>query len=137
MTIQEIHDDSIDQQCEFCKTFRQLNFTQMTVGEGCADRLNSRIICLPLCENCQTVEYLVCSSEDEPEHPSPGSFGHRHRLLVDVLRDRLIQSGQVVEGLELDEDKVQEPTQQEIDRWFEDGLRLERRGERKKNGKQD
>ena len=129
MTICEILDDSIEQQCEFCKTIRKLSLNQMAVGSGCNGRLNSNIISLPLCENCHTVEYLICSSKDESDHPSPGSYGHRHRLLVDVLRSRLVKSGRVVAGLDPDNDKGREPTPEEIDRWFEGRLMLRRRQE--------
>lgn len=80
MPILTFHDDQLTQRCAACGAERDL----------AADALANRddvppgVLALPACP-CGAREFLVRSPANEPPHPQPGSFGHRHRLLVDAL----------------------------------------------------
>lgn len=79
MPILTIHDDQLTQRCAACGAERDLSADALT------DRRDEpQILVLPACP-CGAREFLVSSPANEPPHPQPGSFGHRHRLLVDAL----------------------------------------------------
>ena len=129
MAIVELTDEHIEQVCETCGTVRTIDLNAVIAGIKREDQINPMIVQMAPCANCGSKEFFIGSTQDEPEHPSPGSYGHRHRLLVDILRSRLVKSGKIVEGMDPDNDKGREPTPQEIDRWFKGKLRLKRKKE--------
>jgi hypothetical protein len=126
MTIKEITEDSIEQTCEVCGQVRSANLDNIAIGVVNEDRINGDIIPLPKCESCGAIEYLIPSKEDEPDHPSPGSLGHRHAMLVDVLHERLAKRGRVAEGVEANKLKKKKRPKEELDHWFKEGLKLEK-----------
>ncbi|HEU4411835.1 MAG TPA: hypothetical protein VFS43_41730 [Polyangiaceae bacterium] len=79
------------------------------------------VVALAPCAPCGAVEFLLPSPEGEPEHPSPGSRGHLHRLLVDHLHARLLAAGG--DGGEPGRPRPG-PSDEELRRWFPGGLRL-------------
>lgn len=125
MAISEIVERGIEQTCEVCGTSRTIDDEALSVGvQG-----DGAIIPLPPCESCGAVEYLVRSSVKDREHPSQGSFGHRHQLMVDVLHSRLLKRGRVAKGIDNDMAKGRERTPEELERWFKGKLRLRREQE--------
>ena len=91
MTIQEITSDEVEQCCENCGQTRRLKLADLTVGVTREEEPpDAKVVPLPKCENCGAAEFLFPSPEDEPDHPSPGSFGHLHRIMVDVLHSQLL-----------------------------------------------
>jgi hypothetical protein len=126
MTIKEITEDSIEQTCDVCGRVRSANLDDLTVGIMNEGQINGDMIPLPKCESCGAIEYLIPSKDDAPNHPSPGSLGHRHAMLVDILHERLVSKGRVIKELESSQLKKKKRTEEEIDRWFKDGLKLER-----------
>jgi hypothetical protein len=124
MTINEITEQSIEQTCDFCGHVRSSNMDDLTVGIATNSHINADVVPLPPCESCGAAEYLIPSAEDAPDHPAPGSFGHRHAILVDILHERLVERGRVASGIETAKLKKRKRTKEEIDHWFEDGLDL-------------
>lgn len=124
MTIKKITDDTIEQTCDACGSKSTHNLDELTVGVVIDQQINADIIPLPNCHSCGAIEYVIPTKEDAPDHPSAGSFGHRHAILVDILHERLVQRGRVATGIETTNLKKRQRTQEEIDRWFKDGLEL-------------
>ncbi len=128
MTIREITDTTLEQTCDACGRVRSANLEDLSVGTAIetdlGTDLNADVIPLPNCDQCGAVEFLIPSAEDAPDYPSQGSFGHKHAILVDVLYDRLVQRGRVTDGIEASGLKKKKRTEQEINRWFQEGLRL-------------
>ena len=124
MTIREISDETVEQTCDVCGNVRTVDLEDISVGMVTEEQINDSVIPLSRCDSCGAVEYLIPSKEDAPEHPSPGSFGHRHAILVDVLHKRLVDQGHFIKELEPDKHKKKKRTKEEIGRWFKDGLRL-------------
>ena len=127
MTIREITEEGIEQTCDICERVRQFSLDDITVGMVTEEQINDTVIPLPKCDNCGSVEYLIPSKEDAPEHPSPGSFGHLHAILVDLLHEQLVNQGRLIQELTPDKLKKKKRTNEEIERWFKDGLRLRER----------
>jgi hypothetical protein len=123
MAITEVREDSIDQVCAQCSGVRTIAFSEVEVGMVRDSHADSTIVPLPACLNCGAQEYLLCSRDDQ-EHPSPGSHGHLHRLLVDTLYGRLVKAGRVVEGLDAKDIPEREPSAEVLAQWFKDGLKL-------------
>ena len=124
MAIREIRVSDFDQECAKCGAVRALTFSSVEVGVARDNQVDGRIIPLPSCASCGATEFLLRSPVGE-EHPSQGSYGHKHRLLVDMLHARLVQRGRLAEGLKPAEVPTKEPPAAVIDRWFKDGLRLD------------
>ena len=124
MTINEITEQSIEQTCDFCGHVRSSNMDDLTVGIATDNQINADVVSLPPCERCGAAEYLIPSAEDAPDHPAPGSFGHRHAILLDVLHERLVQRGRVTSGIDIATPKKKKHSPEEINLWFKDGLKL-------------
>ena len=124
MTIKEIADETIEQTCDACGNLRTANIDDLTIGVATEEQINPNVVQLPPCESCGATEFLIPSKEDAPDHPSPGSIGHRHAMLVDVLHERLITRGRVIAGVEADKLKKKKRTKDELDQWFKEGLKL-------------
>ena len=130
MPIREIDDDFIEQGCAACEAVHRVGLDDLRVGVSREGKVDPSVVPLPPCESCGAVEFLIRSSDSEPEHPSPGSFGHLHRLLVDTLHARLVSRGCLAEGLTRRKAKAaRAPGKAEIKRWFKDGLKLRRQRE--------
>ena len=125
MSIREVSDATVDQECASCGHVRKLTYDHLAVGVARAGGMDSRTVRLPPCPTCGAVEFLVRSPDGE-EHPSPGSYGHLHRLLVDTLHAKLVHAGRLAKGLDAKTVGVKEPTADEVARWLKSGLRLER-----------
>jgi len=124
MTIKKITDNTVEQTCDACGHVRSCSLDELTVGVVNEGRINAGVIPFPCCDNCGSVEYVIPSKEDTVDHPSTGSFGHRHAILVDILHERLVERGRVARGIEPAKLKKRKRTKEEIDRWFKDGLEL-------------
>ena len=124
MTIKKITDNAIEQTCDACGRARSCSLDELTVGVVNEDRINADVIPFPCCDNCGSVEYVIPYKEDAADHPSAGSFGHRHAILVDILHERLVERGRVASGIDPAKLKKRKRTKEEIDHWFEDGLDL-------------
>ena len=126
MTIKEIFEESIEQTCGVCRHERTLSLDDLNVGIATEGQNNPDVVPLLPCESCGAVEYLIPSKDDAPDHPSPGSIGHRHAMLVDVLHERLVTRGKVIKEIEPDKLKKKKRPKAELDRWFKEGLKLEK-----------
>ena len=124
MTVQEITDNAIAQTCEVCRQERSLNLDDLNVGVVIEGQVNPDVLPMPPCESCGATEFLIPSKDNAPDHPSPGSIGHRHAMLVDVLHERLVTRGRVIAELEADKLKKKKRTKDELDQWFKEGLKL-------------
>ena len=121
MSIREITDTKIEQLCENCGQTRRLNLADLKVGVTREKQPIANVVRLPQCESCGSAGFLFPSGKDEPDHPSPGSFGHLHRILVDVLHSQLLKEGRHVEGI--DPDKIHKREHRdEIEKWFKEGM---------------
>lgn len=87
MPILEISNDDVIQRCAVCDSRNELSASDLT-PTGETDAPSTGIVALPACR-CGAVEFLVRAPKDEPPHPAPGSFGHRHRVLVDAIVDSI------------------------------------------------
>ena len=124
MTIKKITDNTIEQTCDACGHVRSCSLDELTAGVVNEGRINAGVIPFPRCDNCGSVEYVIPSKKDAADHPSAGSFGHRHAILVDILHERLVERGRVASGIEPAKLKKRKRTKEEIARWFKDGLEL-------------
>ena len=126
MSLREILDTDIEQECDVCGAIRAIPEDDVTVGVEKEGQLDARVIPLPPCANCGATEFLISSAENEAEHPSPGSFGHRHRLMVDALHSKLVKKGKVAAGIDTAKAKGKERTTGELNKWFKGSMKLER-----------
>jgi hypothetical protein len=125
MPIRELRDADLDQECIECGEVRVVAFDEIEVGVAQSDMVDPAIVPLPECPKCGAREFLVRSAEGE-EHPSPGSYSHLHRLLVDALHARLVKAERVVSGLDPKGVLLREPSDEVIGEWFKGGLVLPR-----------
>jgi hypothetical protein len=127
MPVRELFTDHIEQECIACDHVHEVAFTTLRVGVERVPRFSSsNLIQLPPCPVCGAVEFLAKSLDDEPSHPSPGSYGHRHKLLVNKLYGQLVRAGGLHSDLEPTMLLSQEPTDETMQQWFPNGLRLYR-----------
>ncbi|MBN2527601.1 MAG: hypothetical protein JXR76_14500 [Deltaproteobacteria bacterium] len=129
MSLREIMNTEIEQECNVCGATNVIAQSDLAAGTAMDGQVDARVIRLPPCESCGAAEFLIRSAADEPEHPSPGSFGHLHRLLVDVLYSRPMSSQQFAVGIADKDAAGKEVTAGEIEQWFGNGLRLTRAGD--------
>jgi hypothetical protein len=130
MAISEVTDTDVFQHCDACGDERRVLLDALTVGVAHEDRADGRVVPMPPCPVCGATEFLVRVPDNEPEHPSPGSFGHRHRMLVDHLHAELVGQDKVVAPL-LDQEghapaSLARPlTTEAKDRWFARGMKID------------
>ena len=124
MPIREIRVDDLEQECSKCGRVVAVPLTAIAAGISREGQVNPNVVAMPICAACGAAEFLLRSLSDE-EHPSQGSYGHKHRLLVDKLHAKLVQRGRVAQGLKPEDVPTKEPPSAVMDRWFKDGLRLE------------
>ena len=99
MAIQEITDLDIVQRCAVCDRENRVALANLAVGVERDDQVEDGVVPLPECPTCRSREFLVRSPASEQAHPSQGSSGHLHRLMVDELHSQLVKKGRVVERL--------------------------------------
>ncbi len=129
MPIQEIHEDRIDQKCAKCGEVLNIPLDDLTAGVKNGEQVMAQIIKLSPCAKCGAQEFFIRAPDDEPEHPSPGCYGHLHRLLVDDLHAKLVEREQVAEGFDLDAVSPREKLKDELKKWFPKDFKLERQAE--------
>jgi hypothetical protein len=124
MPIEELTSDSLVQRCAHCSAQNTIPLTGLSVGMGGLgkDDVDPAIIRVPACRGCRAEEFLVRSSDDEPDHPLPGSYGHRHRLLVDHLHGILADAARV--HPHVDARSVRRVARAELEPWFGESLTL-------------
>ena len=132
MPIRELLDTEFEQECDKCGAVRTIAETEVEVGVERDGQIDTKVVPLPACPNCGSKEFLIRSSDDEPEHPSPGCFGHRHRLVVDVLHSKLVSQGKVKEGIDPDQARGRERTPEELEQWFKGRMRIRRKKEQRR-----
>ena len=123
MPVREIREDDLDQECSKCGTVVTVAINNVEAGIVRESQVNPHVVAMPVCAVCGSAEFLLRSPDDE-EHPSQGSFGHKHKLLVDKLHAKLVQRGRVANGLNAAEVPTKEPPAAVMDKWFTDGLKL-------------
>lgn len=133
MAILEVTTTDVLQRCENCETERRIPLAGIQAGVqidnvGAAD---PTIVPLPQCPECNSFEYLIREPDDEPPHPSPGSFGHLHRLLVNQLHATLVGSGKVHPFLKDKNGKINPRIAKPVDKattdkYFPGGLKIGR-----------
>ena len=119
MPILFVEEDSLLQRCALCESERLVALDELP-SQG--DAPEGSLI-LPPCA-CGAVEHLRHAPRGEPEHPEPGSFGHKHRLLVDALVEELRSTKKDLarRGASLRQ-RVETRLSSELrERWFSEGL---------------
>mgnify|MGYP001599539336 FL=1 len=123
MPIREIRANDLDQECAKCGRVVAVPVTAIVAGISREGQVNSNVVAMPGCTGCGSVEFLLRSPTGE-DHPSQGSYGHRHKLLVDTLHAKLVKGGRLAQGLTPETAPIKEPPTAVMDRWFTDGLKL-------------
>jgi len=123
MPIREIRADDLDQECSKCGSIVAVSLSAIVAGISREGQVNPNVVAMPVCATCGSAEFLL-RSPDEEEHPSQGSYGHKHKLLVDKLHAKLVQRGRLAEGLTPEQVPTKEPPAAVMDKWFKDGLKL-------------
>lgn len=138
MAIQEITDTEIVQRCAGCDRENRVALASLAVGVEREDQVEDSVVPLPECPTCRSREFLVRSPTSEQGHPSQGSSGHLHRLMVDELHSQLVKTGRVVERLVgKAEQIVTKPLASELKtRFFDKGLKLPVRAVEELQGKE-
>ena len=124
MPIREIRTDDLDVECAKCGIITAVADNSIEVGVVRESNINPNLVKLPVCATCGSVEFLMRSPDTEEEHPSQGSFGHKHKLLTDKLHAKLVQKGKIANGLQVGDVPTKEPPAAVMDKWFTDGLKL-------------
>ncbi len=126
MPIRELQADGIKQECIPCGDTHDVPFTAFFVGVKREGQISGNLMQLPPCPVCGAVEFLVVSADGEPQHPSLGSYGHKHRLLVDRLHGQMLRAGRLLKELDATTLPIRDPSDEAIQRWFPNGLELQR-----------
>ena len=124
MPIREIRTDDLDQECAKCGAINTVADGDIAAGVVRESNTNTNLVALPVCPVCGSAEFLLRSPDQEDEYPSQGSYGHKHKLLVDKLHAKLVQRGRIGEGLKPEDVALKEPPAAVMDKWFKDGLKL-------------
>src|SRR4051812_10280104 len=133
MAILEVTNTDVLQRCERCENERWIPLAGLQAGVALDPVSGSdpTIIPLPPCPNCSSFECLIREPDDEPAHPSPGSFGHLHRLLVNHLHSVLVSANKVHPFLKDKNGKANsrlaKPVDKaNLDKFFGGGLKIDR-----------
>lgn len=124
MPIREIRTDDLDLECAKCGAIITVPDSVIEVGVVRETNINPNLVALPVCATCGSAEFLLRSPDGEEDHPSQGSFGHKHKLLADKLHAKLVQKGRIANGLQAEDVPTKEPPAAVMDKWFTDGLKL-------------
>jgi len=132
MPIDELTSEDVIHSCVACGATRRLALSALASGGNgqpvAPDVGGGGVLQLPACE-CGVVEFLMASPPGEPPHPSPGSLGHLHRLLVDALHAEVARRALAPgEGSEEGEGSRAPAVtaDAELRAWFPQGLRMPR-----------
>jgi hypothetical protein len=138
MAIQEITDTELVQRCAGCDRENRVALATLAVGVARDDQVEDGVVPLPECPTCRSREFLVRSPASEQAHPSQGSPGHLHRLMVDELHSQLVKKGRVVERLVGKAEQIlTKPIATEVRaRFFDKGLKLPVRAVEELQGKE-
>lgn len=126
MPVRELFADRIEKECIVCADVHDVAFTAFTVGVKRETQVLSKLMQLPACPVCGAVEFLASSPDDEPDHPAPGSFGHKHKLLVDKLNADMVRAGRYLSELDPATLLNKEPSDTTMQQWFPGGRQLRR-----------
>ncbi len=126
MPVIKILEDRIKQECISCEKTHDIPFSDITVGVVREDQIDGKLIQLPACKRCGAQEFLIRSSDNEPEHSNPGSFGHLHRLLVDILHSKLVEKGNIIPDIDPQSLLNNNPISELVSRYFGETLKIER-----------
>ncbi len=126
MPVIEILEDNIKQQCVSCREIHDISFADIMVGVRHNSQIDEKIMPLPACKQCGAQEFLFCPSDDEPEHSAPGSFGHLHRLLVDILHAKMVERGNVIPDIDPRSILTHKPAAEVINRYLGKSLKIKR-----------
>ena len=124
MPIRELHTDSLQQQCASCRGLHTISFDALTVGIKNNRQVHAHGIAMPPCAHCGAREFVFPSKPDISPHPVSGSYGHRHRLLVDELTAILVRHGRFLQEAAADIGSSRPLSRRDRKRWFPNGLRL-------------
>lgn len=130
MSIHEVTDTDVLQRCAGCGDERRVLIDDLEVGVAREDQVDPLLVPMPPCAACGSSEFLVRAPDNEPEYPSPGAFGHLHRMLVDHLHAELVRRDRVVASLRDQEGRaptlLAKPlTTETRTRWFPRGMKVE------------
>ena len=125
MPIRELRNADLDQECAKCGVVVTIPVNAIVAGVSRDGQTNANVIAMPVCATCGAAEFLLRSPVGE-EHPSQGSFGHKHKLLVDTLHARLVKANRVANGIDAKTVPLKEPSPETIGRYFSAGLKLPR-----------
>jgi len=132
MALHEITDIDIRVRCGRCSLEVRPQLTTLSVGVVRNGTVDERVIPLANCATCGSNEFLMRTPDDDPPYPSPGSFGHLHRLLVDHLHAELINRDRMITEVrtKIGTNKaafIRPLTAELIAKWFPSGLKLDAR----------
>ena len=138
MAIQEITDTELVQRCAGCDRENRVALANLAVGVARDDQVEDGVVPLTECPTCRSREFLVRSPASEQAHPSQGSSGHLHRLMVDELHSQLVKKRRVVERLVGKAEQIlTKPIAAEVRaRFFDKGLKLPVRAVEELQGKE-
>ncbi len=131
MPIIEIKEDHVHQRCAKCSAERDIDVGTLAQAAE-AGLLETGVLRMPACP-CGSTEFLIRAPDDEPPHPSLGSFGHLHRMAVDALVDGLkarAKGGH--SGASLARAVETELGAPLVEKWFSQGLITEPRDSARK-----
>ena len=124
MAIFEVTDALVVQRCAKCSNENTTSLSSLSVGVARDNQGDPNVIPLPACPKCQSTEFLIRSADDAPAYPTPGSFGHLHRVLVDHLHARLVSAGQVNAAVKHKVVARSVPSA-DLGRWFPNGMKID------------
>jgi hypothetical protein len=125
MPIQSLSARSLQQRCIACGALRSIGLEQLETGILSEHEDAASVVVLPTCNGCGSVEFLFGSSEDQPEHTSPGSYGHLHRLLVNQLHAELLDADQISAESRSRTPRLKRPGDSVLAQWFPHGLTID------------
>lgn len=123
MPIEELTNEDVLQRCSACQSTARVRLAALSIGVGSTlpEDVDGRVLRLPQCPTCKAEEFLIRSIDGQPV-PTPGSYAHLHRLLVDQLHAQLAKAGRV--DKRLGKLKLSELTAANRKEFFPDGLKL-------------
>lgn len=130
MSIHEVTESDVLQRCAGCGDEHRVPIDALEVGVARDDQVDPFLVPMPPCAVCGSTEFLVRAPDNEPEYPSPGSFGHLHRMLIDHLHAELVRRDKVVAPLRDSERRAPASlgrplTTEARERWFPRGMRID------------
>jgi hypothetical protein len=125
MPIQSLNARSLQQRCIACGTQRTIGLEQLETGILSEHADAATVVVLPTCPGCGSVEFLFGSSEDQPDHTAPGSYGHLQRLLVNHLHAELVDADRISDESRGRASRLKRPGDDVLAQWFPHGLTID------------